>query len=390
MALFSFKKNEEKMAPPKVAKPSAASKGSATGPLSVSPSTPPVDSSPDDDLESLDFTGITLQDEKDPIDAAAEEAAIAYANGDARQCESVLQESIKSFEGFPGTEVLWLMLFDVYRMTNQRDAFAQIDLDFAKRFEKQPPVWKNMSEQSASDGGAAGATLFKGDLVGSNAASLEAFKQALIGADKALRYDFGKVKAVDAAGCERLLEALARGKKLKRNVELLGLDNLIKLLDPLIKAHDRNQPYWQVLLECYQRQAKQEIFDEVALEFAITFELSPPAYETPLPVAKKAGTAAAKAVEARKDDAFYLSGELNGGAKIEGLEAYLSTRDKVVIDMSGVVRIDFSRAGVLFSSLRPCCMRGVSITLRYPNYLVAALLKVVGLADVATIVNAKI
>ena len=385
MALFSFKKNEEKMAPPKVAKPTAAGKPPAPpGPATVAPP-----EALDDDLESLDFTGITLQDEKDPVDAAAEEAAIAYANDDAATCEAVLKDSIHAFEGLPGTEVLWLMLFDIFRLTNQRDAFSQIELEYAKRFEKQPPVWKNMAEQVANAGGASGALLFKGELLGANAVGLEGLKQAVETADKPLRYDFGKVKSVDPQGCDRLMEILARAKKLKRSLELLGLDNLIRLLDPLVKAQDRNQGYWQVLLECYQRQAKQEVFDEVALDFAITFELSPPAYEAP-PVAAKKPAAAAKPVEAPKDDAFYLSGELLGGGKIDGLEAFLGTREKVLIDMSAVVRIDFSSAGVLFSSLQPCCMRGVSITLRYPNYLVAALLRVVGLADIANIVNAKI
>lgn len=388
MALFSFKKNEEKMAPPRVVKPAPApapGKGPAAGTVQAPPTSAPAI---DDDLESLDFTGITVDDEKDPIDAAAEEAAIAYANDDPAQCEAVLRDSIRVFEGLPGTEVLWLMLFDILRMTNQREAFTQIDLEYAKRFEKQPPVWKNMAERSAASGGAAGAVPFKGDLIGANAAGLDAFRQLIEAADRPLRFDFSKVKAVDVAGCERLMEALARGKKLKRSIELLGLDTLIKLLDPLVAAKDRNQPYWQVLLECYQRQAKQEVFDEVALEFAITFELSPPAYEAPSASAKKA--APAKPVEVRKDDAFYLAGELNGGGKVEGLDDYVSGRDSVVIDMSGVVRIDFSCAGVLLSTLRPLCLRGVSITLRYPNHLVAALLKVVGLSGVATIVNAKI
>ena len=390
MALFSFKKNEEKMAPPKVAKPvPAAAKstpaGAAPAPLSNPPSVAPAD-----DLESLDFTGITLVDEKDPVDAAAEEAAIAFANEDAAGCEAVLKDSIRAFHGLPNTEVLWLMLFDVLRMTNQREAFAHIELEYAKRFEKQPPVWKDMTGRSAAAGGAAGAMPFKGDLVAANTAALDAFKQAVETADKPLRYDFAKVKAVDPGGCERLMEILARGKKLKRSIEVLGLENLIKLLDPLVKAKDPNQPYWQVLLECYQRQGKQEVFDEVALEFAITFELSPPAYEAPPAAAAKKGAPPPKPVEAPKDDAFYLSGELSGGGKVDGLDAYLASHDNVVIDMSGVVRIDFSCAGVLFSTLRPSCLRGVSITLRYPNYLVAALLKVVGLADIATIVNAKI
>lgn len=385
MALFGFKKNEEKMAPPKAARPTAVpAKPGGTmpppGPASVAP--------PDDDLESLDFTGITLEEEKDPIEAAAEEAAIAYANDDVAHCESVLKDSLHAMNGLPGTEVLWLMLFDTFRMTNQRDAFGQIELEYAKRFEKQPPAWKNMSDQVVASGGAAGAVPFKGDLVAANVVALDAFAQAVEKADKPLRYDFGKVKAIDSAACERVVEILAKGKKLKRNVELLGIDTLVKLLEPLVKAKDTNQPYWLVLLECYQRQAKAEIFDEVALDFAITFELSPPAYEAP-PVSAKKAAPAAKPAEPPKDDAFYVDGELLGGGKIEGLDAYLAGRDAVVIDMSGVTRIDFSRAGVLFSALQPCCMKGVSITLRYPNYLVAALLKVVGLADIATIVNAK-
>ena len=387
MALFSFKKNEEKMAPPKVAKP--APPPGKTAPIGATPVAPTTDPAFDDDLESLDFTGITVEDEKDPVDAAAEEAAIAFANDDAAQCEAVLRESIRVFEGLPGAEMLWLMLFDILRMTNQREAFSQIDLDYAKRFEKQPPVWKNMSEQNASPGGATGATPFKGDLLGGNVAGIDAFRLAVESADKPLRYDFSKIKAVDPAGCERLVEILARGKKLKRSIELLGLDTLIRLLDPLVKAKDLNQFYWQVLLECYQRQAKQEVFDEVALDFAITFELSPPAYEAPPASTKKLPTVT-KPVEIKKDDAFYLSGELAGGGKIEGLDVFVAGRDRVVIDMSGVVRIDFSCAGVLLSSLRPLCLHGVSVTLRYPNYLVAALLKVVGVAGVATIVNAKI
>lgn len=381
MALFSFKKNDEKMSPPKVAKPAPAA-GAAQAPTSVPPAL-------DDDLESLDFTGITVDDEKDPIDAAAEEAAIAYANDDAAHCESVLRDSIRIFSRLPGTEVLWLMLFDILRMTNQRVAFTQIDLEYAKRFEKQPPVWKNMAEQTSVSGGAAGSIPFKGDLVGANTAGLDAFKRLIEAADRPLRFDFSKVKAIDPAGCERLMDALARGKKLKRSLELLGLETLIMLLVPLVAAKDQNQPYWQVLLECYQRQAKQEVFDEVALEFAITFELSPPAYEAP-PASTKKAAVPEKSVEVRKDDAFYLSGELSGGGKIEGLDTYVTGRDSVVIDMSGVVRIDFSCAGVLLSALRPLCLRGVSVTLRYPNYLVAALLKVVGLTSVATIVNAKI
>lgn len=391
MAFSIFKKNEERMAPPKAAKAAPAAVPTRSpepavggGKLPVKPAADELD----DDLESLDFTGITIEEEKDPIDAAIEEAAVSFANDNAAHCEAVLKDSVKHFAGMPGTEVLWLMLFDTYRATGKRDAFVAMEMDYARRFERQPPVWRDVAAQ-VGPVGAGGAILFKGDLVATNAAAFDMIALATEKTDKP-RFDFSKVKDVDVAGSERLLAILARGKRIKHPVEMLGLDTLIKLLDPKVKAKDQGQPFWGLLLECYQRQGKQEVFDELALEFAITFEISPPSYEAP-PVTKKgAAVPVAKAADVTPNDGvFYLSGNQTGGGKIEGLDAYLSGLEKAVIDMSGVTRIDFACAGVMFTSLQPACMRGVSIVIRHPSYLVAALLKVVGLTEIATIVNSR-
>lgn len=400
MAFSFFKKNEEKMPPPKAARPTAAPRstvptspgsvpaGVATPAAAKAPAGPLRPAAIDDDLESLDFTGIQLEEESDPIHATAEEAAIAFANENEAQAQATLREGIKSFAGMPGTETLWLMLFDLYRLTGQRDPFAAMELEYAKRFEKQPPVWRDALAQAAAGSAAGGAILFKGDLVGANGAGFDGVLQALGKADK-LRVDVGKIKALDAGGAGLLLETLQRAKKLKKPVELMGIDVLIKQLEPLVKAGDRNQPLWQLLLECYQRQAKQEVFDELAFEFAVTFEISPPAYEAPPAVTKKPLPAAKPATERPSDDAFYLSGEQRGGGRIEGLEDYLKAHKSVIIDMSAVSRLDFAAAGVLFTALQPACKSGVSVVIRHPNYLVAALLKIVGLADVATVINAK-
>ena len=421
MAFGIFKKNEERMAPPKAAKAPAApakpepaaepaakpesqpaakaSPGAAKAPPAAvrdapasakpaSPAKPPPDDF--DELESLDFTGITIHEEKDPIDASVEEAAVAFANGDTEHCEAVLKDSVRVFEGMPGTEVLWLMLFDLYRVTGKREPFVAMELDYAKRYEKQPPVWRDVAQAAAVSSAAAGATALKGELVGANAAGLDALAQAVEKSEKP-RLDFGRVKEIDAEGADRVLAMLARGKKLKRTVELLGMDNLVKLLDPKVKARDPGQALWRLLLECLQRQGKQEVFDEIAVDFAVTFELQPPEYVAPPAPAKKAAAApvAPKPAEtAPGDGALYLSGNMTGGGRIEGLDALLN-QERAIIDMSGVNRLDFACAGVLLTAVRPAFLRGVSVTIRYPSYLVAALLKVVGVADITTIVNAK-
>jgi ABC-type transporter Mla MlaB component len=407
MAFSFFKKNEEKMPPPKAARPAPAPRSTAPTPPGAVPAAtakpaaptsakaPPSPKAPlsvppamDDDLESLDFTGIQLEEESDPVDATAEGAAIAFANENEAEAQAALKDGIKSLAGMPGTETLWLMLFDLYRLTGQRDPFVAMELEYAKRFEKQPPVWRDASAQAVAGGAAGGAVLFKGDLVGANGAGFDGVLQALGKADK-LRVDIGKIKAVDAGGAGLLLETLQRAKKLKKPVELMGIEAPIKLLEPLVKAGDRNQPLWQLLLECYQRQGKQEVFDELAFEFAVTFEISPPAYEAPPPAAKKAAPPVKPATERPADDAFYLSGEQRGGGRIDGLDEYLKAHKSIVIDMSGVSRLDFAAAGVLFTALQPACKSGVSVVIRHPNYLVAALLKIVGLADVATVINAR-
>lgn len=341
----------------------------------------------DDDLESLDFTGIQLEDEKDPVEATVEEAAIAFAKEDVARTEEILRDGIRSFSGVPEAEILWLMLFDLYRLMGQHDPFTAIELEYAKRFEKQPPVWKDASAQSSVSGAAvAGAILFKGDVVGANEAGFDLLLQALQKPEK-IRLDVGKVKGVDADGATRLLAAFQRAKKLKKPIDLLGVDSLIKLLEPPVKSGDRNESLWQLLLDCYQRQGKQEVFDELALEFAVTFEISPPSYEAPV-VAKKP-VSVAKAVPRPSDDVFFLSGELRGSGRIDGFEDYLKGRERVVVDMSGVVRLDFAAAGVLISGLKPCSVTNCSVIIRHPNYLVAALLDVVGIVDVATVINAK-
>jgi anti-anti-sigma regulatory factor len=417
MAFSFFKKPEEKMPPSKAARPAATPQApppnnpgakpavvgarppaaaakapaSPSTPPNVKPAAPPPPSpAVEDDLESLDFTGIQLEEENDPVDATAEEAAIAFANEDEAQALTILKEGVKNFssvQGVPGTETLWLMLFDLYRLTGQHEPFMAMELEYAKRYEKQPPVWRQAAPDVAAGGAASGAILFKGDLVAANSSGFELAGQALAKAEK-LRLDVGKVKVVDAGGAAQLIELLQRAKKAKKPIEMMGMDSLVKLLEPPVKAGDRAQALWQLLLECYQRQGKQAVFDELAFEFAVTFEISPPAYEAPS-VAKKPASAA-KPAERPADDALHLVGELRGGGRIDGLEDYLKLGHKrAIIDMSGVTRLDFAAAGVLFTTLQPTCKGGVSVVIRHPNYLVAALLRVVGLADAATVIDAK-
>lgn len=408
MVFSLFKKAPEKMPTRPAAKPRAPAAPAATpaegavpaGPPSESPAAkqapaparPPVD----DDLESLDFTGIQIEESLDPLDLAIEQAAIDFANEDDELAASVLSEQIQAADPSPKAERVWLMLFDLHRATGNRDGFAALELEYARRFEKQPPVWKDVAGGGDSPARAGGAAvLFRGDLVGSNAAGFAQLAQGLEANPKA-RFDFGKVKSVDVAGCEQLLAFLAGARKKKAPVELVGLESLVTLLAARIAEAATEQVYWRTQLECFQRQGRQEDFDNLAVDFAVAFEISPPSWDPLLAPAKPAAAAAktadatkaAKAVERPAGDAYIMSGEIRGG-KFDGLDAYLAAHEQSVLDMAAVERMDFTSAGTLLNILTSHWQRGVAITLRHPNRLVGELLNVVGVGAMVSVVYAK-
>ncbi|HEY5763741.1 MAG TPA: STAS domain-containing protein, partial [Rhodocyclaceae bacterium] len=310
--------------------------------------------------------------------------AIAFANDRDDETEATLRAAIADGEQAAAAERIWLMLFDFYLIAGRRDAFAPLELEFAKRFEKQPPVWREISQKGGPKVAVAGSNAFSGDLVGANAEGLAQFEQWL-GADAKPKVDLSKIASVDVPGCERFLAAVQKARKQKKALEFSGCDSLAELLKPLVAAGDEAQAYWRMLLECHQMQGQQEDFENLAVDFAVTFEISPPSWEAPPSTGKLAKPTPAAA---KGDDAFYLTGEIRGG-RFDGLEAYLGEQAHPVVDMAAVTRMDFASAGTLLNLVAPHKQRGVDLTLRHPNRLVAELLGLMGIGGVATLVFAK-
>lgn len=384
MALPFFKKPDEKLPARPAAKPPAAARSPA-GPATKPPSGPATKPPPDDDFGDLDFTGIQVVEEVDPLVGAIEHAAITFANDDDAGTEKTLRDGIKGGERKPEAERLWLMLFDFYLLTRKRDAFASLELVFARLFEMQPPVWRDLGERGAQ-AKVLGANHFKGDLVGQNAEGFAQLAQWLATSARA-KIDFSKVKTIDAEGCEKLLACMSRSRKQKHVPEVSGCDALVTLIEPRVRAADGEQAYWRALLECYQMLGRQEDFENLAVEFAVNFEISPPSWEAGA-VSTKPAKPVMPVTKVRPDDAFYLSGEVRGG-RFEGLEAYLTDHPQAVVDLGEVTRMDFSSAGTLLNIVTPHHQRGAKITLRHPNRLVAELLGLMGIAACTTVVLAR-
>ena len=354
---------------------------------------------PVDDLPSLDFADFVFSEsspefhveaEVDPVDAEAEQAAMLYANGQDEAVRSVLENAVRVHQFGPG-ERLWLMLFDFYRLSGRKADFEALEIDYARSFEKSPPTWSDKSSGGGRQKEAvAGSLLFKGNLCGDNVAGFAAVRQALE-KNPRLKLDLSKVANLDEAGCGALLQILQRARKAKRDVELLGRDALFARLESKIEVgRPDNQECWLLQIELCQLQGRQEQFEDMAINYAVTFEVSPPSWEpgriaAPEPVVPVSSGGPG---DDPGDDAYVLRGDVRS-SRFPDLPAYAGIHDPVLIDCSALVRMDFISAGALLNVLGNVRRLGKQAVFRHPNRLVGELFGVVGLNAVATIIFPK-
>jgi anti-anti-sigma regulatory factor len=332
-------------------------------------------------------TNFQIEAEVDPIDAEAEEAAMLYANGQDVVVRSLLENATRTYRSGPG-ERLWLMLFDLFRLTGQKAAFESLGIEYAQCFEKSPPGWRGDAAAPPVQARAMGTVLFKGELSGDNDAGFEAVRQALA-KTAYLRLDLSKVRKLDAAGCERLLELLKQAQRGKREIELQGRDYIAALLDSrVVPGSPEDRPCWLLKLEFCQLRGQLEAFEEVAINYAVTFEISPPSWDP-----KRVQMAEPAPLMLAVDDqlvteAYVIKGDVKG-SRFGDLLAYAAANDPVLIDCSAATRMDFLSAGALLNVLTTVRRTGRQIIFRHPNYLLAELFRVVGLKAVADVVLAR-
>jgi ABC-type transporter Mla MlaB component len=158
----------------------------------------------------------------------------------------------------------------------------------------------------------------------------------------------------------------------------------VAVLRPMLAIGERgsSQAPWLLLLELLQLMNREKDFEETAMDYCVTFEVSPPSFEAPVPAATKASAAAPSPVAG---DRFMLPALLQGEeqALLAAIGAYASQYDPVVLDCSRLARADYTAASALQGQLRRLAADGRQIELRDLNHMVAALFKLLGFGDSA-------
>ena len=365
---------EPSRAPPKVAEPKKAPKK-------------PVDS----------ILCIEVEESGAEMPAAIEEAAVLFANGQNGEAHARLKKAIETEDLGAWKLQVWLMMFDVLHHLGKKAEYEERSLDFVVKFERSAPVWVDAPTAPKPDaalktGGAATIAL-TGTLGAQSAAGLEQLRKAAERQPR-LRLDFAKLQGIEPAGCKLLLETLRAFKAGKKEVWLTGDATLTKLLRDGAKAGDASvdQNVWLLLLELYQMLGLQNEFEEAAVDYAVTYEVSPPSFEAPPPRSKDAPVGLSQPVATlQQDDAFQVSGEVAGQSDqlFADLGSYAATANPVVLDFATARRIDFVNAGRLLNSLEKLKAEGKSLVIRGAGEMIIALFAVMGIPKVARIIPRK-
>lgn len=331
----------------------------------------------------------------------AQEAAILYAANHTDAAAALLKAEIKDPVGRNNKQA-WLMLFDLYHVTQNRAEFDSISMLFTVKFEQSPPAWsdngdaandprRNQSRERkdffALKPTPSGELLPEIDKLGAFAES-----------QGTVRIDAAKVTAITSEEALRLASVLGKLRKKQLPMWFNNFEVVEKVLRTAFneKPPQEQKSYWLLLFEILILQGKMDDFEELGLEFAVAFEMSPPGWEVYVNKvaadAAKSGAAAKPAVAAVAPEAgFELKGVVSAASanQVAELNAYAATRTEVIVDMAKVLRVEFGFTAAFFDVVKAIQLAGKRVILTNLNELNAALLEALGVNRYAILVRRK-
>ncbi len=346
-------------------------------------------------LGSDDFNSGTL-----PI---AQEAAVLYAANHAEAAVQALKAEIKDAAGRNNKQA-WLMLFDLYQAAPNRQEFDALAMLYTVKFEQSPPPWAEAGEAAGEPRRNQSRErkdffALKPGPGGELAAEIEKF---LVFAEDqgTVRLDVAKVTAISPEEAVLLANALIHLRKKRAPMWFNNFESLEKVLRAAFneKSAEDQRPYWALLFEVYILLGRMEQFEELGLEFAVAFEMSPPSwevYENKVSAAAKAAAAPVPAPAAARAGApeagYALKGVISAASanQIAEMNAHAAARAEVVIDMSNVLRIDFGYMSMFFDVIKAIQLAGKRVILAELNELNAALLEALGVNRYAILVRRR-
>ena len=315
--------------------------------------------------------------------AVLEDAALRFASGHADQARALLEQGVQTDHDTKLSPLAWLALFDLQQRAGDKTAFDQFAMQYVVQFERSAPAWEASEKPQAGARATAGGYIgLTGKLTAGLATQLEGLKRAMAKQVSEVRVDLMSVTGFDDEGARLLATALGDARRKKFPLQLQRAEKLKPLLDAMVKkGRDGGEGAWLLSLELLQWANAHEAFEDRAVEYAVTFELSPPSWEPPV-LPKAAAAAPVAEAETAETEVLCWSGAMLGSAapQLGRLTEFAQSRGVTQVDMSHVDRIDFVCAGTLINTLNRIETQRKAVQFVGASPIIRALMLLIGIS----------
>ena len=397
-------------------------------------------------------SGVDVQVVEMAHDPELDEAVIAFANADFDQCEQCLLNLVHPGSARHDHLETWLVLFDFYRALDLPHKFDNLAVSYAQQFGVSAPQWYSLpqrvahliesesaaatqaSEQEAASGRPSltappplGADEEAGPITEGREWDLpqpgwiappvvdpEAIAQlrvALLQLPRPWRIDWQGVTQVTPEAAHQLSQLLQQWAREPMELIWVGGPHLLALLEDLTPtgSRDADPAHWMLRLDLLRMVNQPVVFDEVAIDYCVTYELSPPSWEPTRCVVREQQDAVSAPtapmshvsdvttsfVESQLHQeisyvqvaALNLSGQLVGdiGATLQRLDDQLGGSVSLEVDCSHLLRVDFIAAGDLLNWVLSRRAEQRQVSFLNPHRLVALFFGAMGINEHATV-----
>lgn len=418
-------------APSRAAPAPAAAMGAGLAPLSdAKPSV----------LPALDFPSLDLPPPAPPVSAAAapapavpvaamevsevvhdpelDEAVFAFANADNAACEQVLAALVGENGSRHRHAETWLVLFDLYRATGQQARFEALALDYAQLFGLSAPQWfslpKLVAEAAQKErkpmGQAGGVAWAAPDFLDADSVAQLATRCQNLPMPWVL--DWAALRQLDTEAAARLRELFHQWGRQQVDLRWLSGDQFLQQLRELtpVGVRDVDPSFWMLRLEALRLVNRPDQFDEAAIDYCVTYEVSPPSWERAVCRVRVSGatlstTGPASTVLGGEPSTLFLestiteqaqlpaavqlelSGQLSGdiGETLRLMNAEIGSATQIQVACPKLIRLDFMAAGDLLNWVLQRRGENRSVTFTDAHRLVALFFGAMGINEHAKV-----
>lgn len=314
-------------------------------------------------------------------DPDLDEAVMAFANADFDSCQQSLERLLRPGAPRHGHAETWHVLFDLYRATGQLERFEPLAMEYAGLFGRSAPQWFSLpqllSEQAGERPTAPRAVSADGawscpEML--DADGVQRLRASTLQLPLPWGLDWSTLRQVTLDGADALALLLRQWAAQRLEMRWQDTDRLLQVLQTVSPTgvRDAAQAYWMARLEVLRLINRPDQFDETAIDYCVTYEVSPPSWShaqckvravsgtggtpTQAPASLLGEGASTCFPESRLEEltpvvSVELDGQLAGdiSAVLTRIDQRVGASTLIQVSCARLVRVDFIAAGDLLN-----------------------------------------